>query len=80
MCLAVPGLLTTRFESRDLPMGKVDFNGITRDVCLSYVPDARVGDYVVVHVGVAISVMDAEEAARTLAILEELGQLEDTDA
>jgi hydrogenase expression/formation protein HypC len=75
MCLAVPGRLERRFEARDLPMGTVDFNGITRDVCLSFVPAARVGDYVVVHVGVAISVMDAEEAARTLALLEELGEL-----
>lgn len=77
MCLAVPGLLASRFESRGLPMGRVEFNGVSRDVCLSFVPSAAVGDYVVVHVGVAISVMNAAEAARTLALLDELGELDE---
>jgi hydrogenase expression/formation protein HypC len=76
MCLAIPGRLEARFEIGNSPMGKVDFNGLRRDVCLSCVPDAKVGDFVVVHVGFAISVVDAAEAARTLALLAELGELD----
>ena len=56
-------------------MSKVDFGGITREACLEYVPEAVIGDYVMVHVGFAISRIDEEEAARTYRILEELGQL-----
>jgi hydrogenase expression/formation protein HypC len=58
-----------------VPMAKVDFGGITRDACLSYVPDARIGDYVLVHVGFAISKVDEEEAARTYKFLAEMDQL-----
>ena len=75
MCLAIPGLVTGRFESNGLPMGTVDFGKLAREICFSYVPEAQVGDYVIVHVGFAISVLDAEEAARTLALLDELGEL-----
>jgi hydrogenase expression/formation protein HypC len=75
MCLAIPGRLEERFESGDRPMGRVDFNGVRRDVCLDCVPDAEIGQYVVVHVGFAISVVDAAEAARMLALLDELGEL-----
>lgn len=76
MCLAIPGRLEERFELRNSPMGKVNFNGLRRDVCLACVPEAKVGDFVVVHVGFAISVVDAAEAARTLELLAELGELD----
>jgi hydrogenase expression/formation protein HypC len=79
MCLAIPGELTERYEKDGLPLGKVDFGGLAREVCLSCVPEAGVGDYVVVHVGFALSVLDREEAARTLALLDELGALGDLD-
>ncbi len=72
-----PRSLEERFLARDLPMGKVNFNGVRREVCLAYVPEACVGDFVVVHVGFAISVVDPAEAARMLAILDELGELDD---
>lgn len=58
-------------------MGRVDFNGLNREVCLAYVPEARVGDWVVVHVGFAISTLDEAEAERTLRLLDELGELND---
>ena len=74
MCLGIPGEIVEVFEAEGLRVGKVRFAGITRDVCLDYVPDAALGDYVVVHVGFAISKIDAEEAARSYRILEELGQ------
>ena len=58
-----------------LTMAKVDFGGITREACLSYVPDARIGEYVLVHVGFAISKVDEEEASRTYQYLSEMDQL-----
>jgi hydrogenase expression/formation protein HypC len=79
MCLAVPGQVVERLTAGDLPMGRVDFNGMRRDVCLAYVPEAEVGSWVVVHVGFAISVVDEAEARRTLALLDELGELDAAD-
>jgi hydrogenase expression/formation protein HypC len=74
MCLGIPGEVVAVREDQGLRVGTVKFAGITREVCLEYVAEARVGDYVLVHVGFAIAVIDAEEAARTYRILEELGQ------
>lgn len=65
MCLGVPG----RIVSRDGETGVADFEGLRREVCLTCTPEAGPGDYVIVHVGFAISVMDEEEARRTLAVL-----------
>ena len=58
-------------------MGRVDFGGITREIQLDFVPEAEVGDYVIVHVGFALNRLDADEAERTLALLKEMGALED---
>lgn len=69
MCLGVPGLVVAVDEAADPRMGTVDFDGVRRPVCLAYTPDAGTGDYVVVHVGFAISRVDPQEAARTLAVL-----------
>ncbi len=74
MCLAIPGEILEIREVKGLRFGKVRFAGITRDVCLEYVPDAVPGEYVAVHVGFAITKIDPEEAARSYQILEELGQ------
>jgi hydrogenase expression/formation protein HypC len=79
MCLAIPGQIKERFEHNELPMGRVDFSGMARDVCLAYVPDAKVGDYVIVHVGFALSIVDAAEAQRTLRLLDELSGIDDAD-
>lgn len=77
MCLAVPGKVL-RVEDRDgTLMSVVDFGGVQKDVCLQYVPDARVGEYVVVHVGFAIQRLDEESAIQTLAEFERLGVLEE---
>ncbi len=77
MCLGVPGKIV-RIESDPLGMimGMVSFGGIVKEVCLAYVPEAEVGDFVVVHVGFAISRIDQEEAARVFEALKELGELE----
>jgi hydrogenase expression/formation protein HypC len=77
MCLAVPGEVVEVQEEHGLRFGKVRFGGVRRRVCLEYVPEAQVGDYVVVHVGFAISLVDREEAERTLRLIEQMGQAEE---
>ena len=80
MCLAIPGKIVEFHENQGVRMSKVDFGGITREACLEYVPDAKFGDYVLVHVGFAISKVDEAEAARTYRYLEEMGQLSEVDS
>jgi hydrogenase expression/formation protein HypC len=75
MCLAIPGKLIETLDSDGMKMGKVSFGGMVKQVCLEYIPDAVPGDYVLVHVGFALSKVNEEEAARTYKILEELDQL-----
>ena len=80
MCLGIPGRIVEVHEDRGLPMGTVDFGGVRREVCLAYVADeVSVGDYVVVHVGFAISKVDEEEARKTYQVLREMSQLEELD-
>lgn len=80
MCLAIPGKIVETYDRNGMRMAKVEFGGITRETCVEYVPAAKLGDYVLVHVGFALSVVDEEEAKRTYALLEELGQLSDLEA
>ncbi len=78
MCLAIPGKLIEITENSDgVRMGRANFGGIVKQVCLEYTPDANMGDYVLVHVGFALSKVDEEEAARTYALLEEMKQLDE---
>ena len=79
MCLGVPGKVVDVFEQDGIRMGTVDFGGITRSACLEYAPEIDVGSFVVIHVGFAISVVDEAEAARSYALLAEMGNLEDID-
>jgi hydrogenase expression/formation protein HypC len=76
MCLSVPGKVLELRNDGELLMGKVDFGGVAREVCLAYVPDVVVGEYVVVHVGFALSKLAAGEAERLQALLEELAAFE----
>jgi hydrogenase expression/formation protein HypC len=77
----VPGqIVRTGDEMNGVPMGVVSFGGITKSVCLAYVPEARVGDYVVVHVGFAISTIGEEEAREVFAALRQMGELQELDA
>ena len=75
MCLAIPGKILDIQEQIASKIGRVDFGGITRQVYLDFVPEATVGDYVIVHVGFAISRLDAEEAARAYELLRQSGAL-----
>lgn len=72
MCLGIPGKITALFEEDGVRMGKVDFGGVLRTVCLAYLPEAREGDYAIVHAGFAISRLDETEAQSTLALLREM--------
>ena len=73
MCLGIPGRITEIRDEAGLAMGKVDFGGVRKDACLAYLPEVRLGDYVIVHVGFAISRVDEAEALKTLEILGEMG-------
>jgi len=78
MCLGIPGRILDTRNDRGLLMGTVDFGGVKREVCLAYVaPDVAVGDFVVVHVGFAISKVDEVEAHRTFEVLREMSQLDE---
>ncbi len=72
MCLAVPGKITEIYESNGLLMGKIDFGGVVREACLTYVPEAKIGDYTIIHVGFALNLIDEKEALETLALLDEI--------
>lgn len=76
MCLAIPGKIVTSEVSNGIRVGRVQFGGIIREACLDFVPEAGVGDYVIVHVGFAISRVDREEAERTYELLQQMGLLE----
>ncbi len=77
MCLAIPGKVVSLHEASGVQMGKVDFDGITKDICLAYMPDIEIGEYVIVHVGFAIEKLDEKSALETLQMFRELGVLEE---
>ena len=76
MCLAVPGKIDQIYQKDGLKMAQVDFGGVRREVCLDYVPEAIVGDYCIIHVGFALSLLSETEAKETLALLQEIDNLE----
>jgi hydrogenase expression/formation protein HypC len=83
MCLGIPGKLIEIYELEGRQMGKVDFGGVMKETCLDFVPEARVGDYCIIHVGFALNILDEKEAMETLELfrqIEEVGQeLEPTE-
>ncbi len=80
MCLAIPGRITERYEEAGLPMARVDFAGAVATACLSYTPEAAVGDYVLVHAGFALQKLDEREAEASLRELARLAALMGADA
>jgi len=77
MCLAVPGKVLEVEERNMTTMAKVDFGGVVKDVCLAYLPDIKVGDYTIVHVGFAIQKLDEASALETLELFRSLGVLDE---
>ena len=72
MCLAIPGKIIEIYEDNGLQMGKMDFGGVTREVCLAYVPEAKLGDYAIIHVGFALSILSEVEAQETIDLLQQI--------
>ena len=68
MCLAIPGKIIEFFDENEMKMGKIDFSGSVSSACLAYVPEAKIGEYVIVHAGFAIQVLDEKEAQNVLEI------------
>ena len=77
MCLAVPGKIVDVWEEQGTRMATVDFDGIRKEICLAYLPDAELGDYAIVHVGFAISKVDGGSARETLQMFRDLGILDE---
>jgi len=77
MCLGIPGRVTETYREHDVLMGKVQFGGISKRVCLEHVPDVRADDYVLVHVGFALSRIDEDEARRVFEFLDSMNQLDE---
>jgi hydrogenase expression/formation protein HypC len=80
MCLGIPGKLIETHVQDDLPMGRVEFGGIVKEVCLAYTPEAAVGDYVIVHVGFAISRIDEAEAQEIFSYLQQIAEVEASES
>ena len=83
MCLAVPGKIIEIYEAGGLKMARLDYGGVVREACLAYVPEAQLEEYAIVHVGFALSILDEEEALKTLEAFRELDMLaaeEDAEA
>lgn len=77
MCLAVPGKVTSIDDSNpELKMAKVNFNGVTKDICIQWLPDVKVDDYVLVHVGFALNTIDEKDAIETIQMLKEMGDID----
>ena len=77
MCLGIPGKIVEKYEVEGRQMGKVDFGGVLKETCLDFVPEAKVGDYCIIHVGFALNILDEKEALETLDLfrqIEEVGQ------
>lgn len=79
MCLAVPGKIIEIYEKQELKMARMDFSGVTREACIEHVPEAKVGDYAIVHVGFAISLLSEEEAQESIDLLREIVEAGDLD-
>lgn len=75
MCLGIPGKVLEISEETGIRMGRVDFGGIVKEVCLAYLPEIQVGDYAIVHVGFAITQLDEESAQESLALFHQMGLL-----
>lgn len=80
MCLGIPGRVIDTYTENGMLMGRVDFGGVSKRVCLAHTPDVEPGKYVIVHVGFALQVIDEDEARKVFAFLEEMNELEELQA
>jgi hydrogenase expression/formation protein HypC len=75
MCLGIPGKIIEIYQANGLKMGKIDFGGVTREACLEYVPEAKLGDYALIHVGFALNLVSEQEAQETLDLLRQISEI-----
>lgn len=75
MCLGIPGKITEIHKADGRQMGKVDFGGVIKETCLDFVPEAKVGDYCIIHVGFALNILDEHEAMETLELFRQIEQV-----
>jgi hydrogenase expression/formation protein HypC len=79
MCLGIPGKILTIYEDHGTKMAKIDFGGVTRDACVEVIPEAKPGDWTIVHAGFALNLLSETEAEETLTILREMAELADQE-
>ena len=79
MCLGVPGRIIEVYDQSGLAMGRIDFGGVIREVCLAYVPEAKPGDYAIVHVGFALNLISESEAQETLELLRQMAEADESE-
>ncbi|MFH1446655.1 MAG: HypC/HybG/HupF family hydrogenase formation chaperone [Chloroflexota bacterium] len=79
MCLGIPGKIIERYEIAGTRMCKVDFGGVIQEACIETLPEAKIGDYTIIHAGFALSLLSEEDAQETLTILREIAQLDDEE-
>ena len=77
MCLAVPGKVTELYETNGMKMAKVDFGGVVKEACMEYLPEIKVGDYTIIHVGFGLSILDEKEAMETMDLLKQIDGMEE---
>ena len=77
MCLGIPGKIVEIYSKDNMTMCKIDFGGTTREACLDFIPEAKVGDYTIIHVGFAISLLSEEEALETLALINQIADIDE---
>lgn len=77
MCLGIPGKIIELYQQAGLRMAKIDFGGVIREACVETIPQARVGDYAIIHAGFALNLLDEQEALETLSLLRETGVLDE---
>jgi hydrogenase expression/formation protein HypC len=75
MCLGIPAKVVEFFETNGMKMAKVDFGGVVKEACMEYLPDVKLGDYVIVHVGFGLSILDEQEAMETMELLRQIDSL-----
>ncbi|MFC2133585.1 HypC/HybG/HupF family hydrogenase formation chaperone [Bacteroidota bacterium] len=75
MCLGIPGKIVEKYEENGMQMGVVDFGGAKNKICLEYIPEAKIGDYTIVHVGFGISILNEAEAQETIGYIEEIKKI-----
>jgi hydrogenase expression/formation protein HypC len=77
MCLGIPGQIIETYQTNGLKMGKIDFGGVTREICLEYVPEAQIGDYALVHVGFALNLISELEAQETIELIQQIAEFDE---